>query len=331
MQGVDPVHPVAIYAGRQTRQYGFSGGHPFGTDRQDAFLQALADQGLDQCVLVLESPAARETELLLFHDPYYVDFVRNRCAREGGYLDMGDTPAQPHIFNAALAVVGATLAATEAVVEGRVARAFVPIGGLHHAARDRAAGFCVFNDIGVAIEALRKQHGLQRIAYVDIDAHHGDGVFYAFEDDPDLIFADIHQDGRSLYPGTGHAHETGLGNAAGAKLNLPLPAGAGSDDFLRAWQEVESFIDAAAPEFILLQCGADSLAGDPLTGLRLSASDHAHATARLCVLAARHAKGRLLAMGGGGYHRPNLAAAWTAVVGELAVFDRRTGRPAGQE
>lgn len=327
MQGIDPVHPVAVYAGNKTRQYGFTGGHPFGPDRQDVFLRALAERGLDQRVLVLESQPAREGDLLLFHEPYYVDFVRDRCAREGGYLDMGDTPAQAHIYEAALAVVGATLAATEAVVERRVARAFVPIGGLHHAARDRAAGFCVFNDIGVAIEALRKQHGVQRIAYVDIDAHHGDGVFYAFEDDPDLIFADIHQDGHTLYPGTGHAHETGRDDAAGTKLNLPLPAGAGSEEFRRAWQEVEDFVDVAAPEFILLQCGADSLAGDPLTELRLSASDHAHAAARLCVLAERHAGGRLLAMGGGGYHRPNLAAAWTAVVEALVEGGQRK-RPA---
>lgn len=149
---VDPVHPVAVYAGAATARYGFSGGHPFGPDRQDAFLRALRAQRLDEHVLLLDSPPARASDLLLFHDPYYVEFVRDRCARDGGYLDLGDTPAEPHLFEAGLAVAGATLAAAEAVFARRVAHAFVPIGGLHHAARDRAAGFCVFNDIGIAIE-----------------------------------------------------------------------------------------------------------------------------------------------------------------------------------
>ncbi|HEX7045984.1 MAG TPA: acetoin utilization protein AcuC [Gammaproteobacteria bacterium] len=317
MSGIDPIRPTAVYAGSGTAAYGFTGGHPFGQDRQDVFLDALREQGLDARVLVLDAKPARETDLLLFHDPYYVEFVRDRCAREGGYLDMGDTPAQAHIFDAGLAVVGATLTAAEAVMERRLARAFVPIGGLHHAARDRAAGFCVFSDIGVAVEMLRQQHGVKRIAYVDIDAHHGDGVFYAYEDDPDIFIADIHQDGRTLYPGTGHANETGKGEAIGTKLNLPLPAGAGSDDFRKAWNDVEAFLDSAQPEFVILQCGADSLANDPLTALELTAGDHGFAAARLVALAEKHAGGRLLALGGGGYNRPNLAAAWTAVVGAL--------------
>lgn len=317
MQGIDPIRPVAVYAGEAAARYGFTGGHPFGQDRQDVFLRALQEQQLDGRVLMLNAKAAREADLFLFHDPYYVEFVRDRCARDGGYLDMGDTPAEAHIHAAALAVVGNTLAAAEAVMERRLARAFVPIGGLHHAARDRAAGFCVFNDIGVAIEMLRQQHGIQRIAYVDIDAHHGDGVFYAYEDDPDIYIADIHQDGRSLFPGTGHAHEAGKGEADGTKLNLPLPAGAGSEAFRDAWDRAESFINAAEPEFIILQCGADALAGDPLTALDLQASDHGYATKRLVEIANCHAGGRLLALGGGGYDRPNLAAAWSAVVASL--------------
>lgn len=311
---IDPVRPVAVFAGAGTAGYGFSGGHPFGRDRQDAFLHALRARRLDDDVLLLDAKPAREADLLLFHDAYYVQFVRDRCARDGGYLDMGDTPAEAHLFDAGLAVVGATLAAASAVMERRVTRAFVPIGGLHHAARDRAAGFCVFNDIGVCIEALRRQHGVTRIAYVDIDAHHGDGVFYAYEDDPDVFIADIHQDGRTLYPGTGHATESGTGPAAGTKCNLPLPAGAGSSEFRESWAKVEAFLDHAAPEFIILQCGADSIGGDPLTALELDPDDHGFAAARLAVMAERHAGGRLIALGGGGYDRGNLGAAWSAVV-----------------
>ncbi len=326
---IDPLRPVAVFAGAGTARYGFSGGHPFGQDRQDAFLRALRERGLDEQVLLLDSRPAREADLLLFHDADYVSFVRDRCAREGGCLDLGDTPAEPHLFEAGLAVVGATLAAIDAVAERRLARAFVPIGGLHHAAVERAAGFCVFSDIGVAIETLRQRHGVRRVAYVDIDAHHGDGVFYAYESDPGIFIADIHQDGRTLYPGTGHAAETGKGEAAGTKLNLPLPAGADSDVFRAAWERAEAFIDAAEPEFILLQCGADSIAGDPLTALEFSPEDHGHAAARLVALAEKHANGRLVALGGGGYNRANIGAAWSAVVN--AFVQASVSLPSGRE
>jgi acetoin utilization protein AcuC len=144
-------------------------------------------------------------------------------------------------------------------------------------------------------------------------------VFYAFEQDPDLIFADTHEDGRYLYPGTGSRSETGRGPAEGTKLNIPLPPGADDTVFRAAWEEIEAYLDAARPELILLQCGADSLAGDPITHLRLTAEAHAHAARRLGVLADRYADGRVLGMGGGGYDRANLARAWTRVVEELAA------------
>jgi acetoin utilization protein AcuC len=221
------------------------------------------------------------------------------------------------VFEAASHVVGATLNAVDAVMSGTVRRAFIPIAGLHHAAKGSAAGFCVFNDCGIAIEHLRRNHGVKRIAYVDIDAHHGDGVFYAFEADPDLLFADLHEDGRSLYPGTGAASETGAGQAVGTKLNIPLPPGADDNHFRRAWAGVEEFLVAGKPEFILFQCGADSLEGDPITHLRLSEAAHAHAAGRLCAIADQLGHGRVVGMGGGGYNRRNLARAWTRVVGSF--------------
>ncbi len=173
-------------------------------------------------------------------------------------------------------VVGGTLEALEVVMRGPTSRAFIPIGGLHHAARGQAAGFCVFNDCGVAVEAARRVYGLSTVAYVDIDAHHGDGVFYAFEEDPDLAFADLHEDGRFLYPGTGSRSETGRGPAVGTKLNVPMPPGAGDEAFMAAWQEVERYVDAAHPELIFLQCGADQF------GRR---SDHAPAIHGRCARA----------------------------------------------
>jgi acetoin utilization protein AcuC len=216
-------------------------------------------------------------------------------------------------------VAGSTLTLVDAIMAGDARRAFIPIGGLHHAGRDHTSGFCVFNDCGIAAEVLRAKHGLRRIAYVDIDAHHGDGMFYAFENDPDLIIADIHEDGRALFPGTGHKDETGKGGAEGTKLNIPLRPRMGDEKFLEVWEQVEEFLNAAEPEFILFQCGADSIAGDPITHLEFTPAAHAHAARRLCAIADKHCEGRVLGMGGGGYNRENLAKGWTAVVREMVA------------
>ena len=305
---------TCVVAGERIARYGFPDGHPFGPDRHDVFWRELVAQGLDQRVRQLTPRTASRRELELFHDAAYVDFIESRSATGEGYLDAGDTPAFKGVFEAACDVVGASLVAAEAVMEGGAKRGFVPIAGLHHAGRAHAAGFCVFNDIGVVVEHLKRAHGLARIAYVDIDAHHGDGVFYAYEDDPSLIFADTHEDGRFLYPGTGAASETGVGAATGSKLNVPLPPGADDAQFFAAWPAIESLLERHAPEFIIFQCGADSLGGDPITHLQLTEEAHAHAAARLCAIADRHASGRILGFGGGGYNRRNIARAWTRVV-----------------
>ena len=308
---------VCVTIGDQLARYGFGEGHPFGPDRLAAFWTEAQAQGLDrQWIQCLPGSATREL-LERFHTPEYVQRVISQSATGEGYLDCGDTPAFPGIYEAACTVVGSVLDAVERIMKAECRHAFVPIAGLHHARRDSAAGFCVFNDCGIAIEILRLQYGLQRIAYVDIDAHHGDGVFYSFEEDADLIFADMHEDGRVLYPGTGAAEETGKGRARGTKLNIPMPPESGDDLFYPAWQQVEDFIDRHCPQFILFQCGADSIAGDPITHLRYTPAAHRHAAQRLRQLAEKHCQGRLLAMGGGGYNRDNLARAWTAVAAAL--------------
>ena len=311
--------PMFVYKGDALANYGFGDEHPFGVDRHDAFQTELANAQLGTAIQYADPRRASVDELALFHTAEYIDLVSKMSQEGRGFLDDGDTPAYPGIFDTASDVVGATLAAVDAIMAGESNRAFVPIAGLHHAGRGHAAGFCVFNDCGVAIEHLRKNHGLKRVAYVDIDAHHGDGVFYGFEDDPDLIIADIHEDGRFLYPGTGCAEETGKGRAKGTKLNIPMPPGAGDSEFEVAWARVVSHIDDAAPEFIIFQCGADSLAGDPITHLRYTEAAHAGAATDLCELADRHCSGRIIATGGGGYNLRNLARAWTRVVESFAA------------
>jgi acetoin utilization protein AcuC len=308
---------VVVMMGDRLARYGFGDGHPFGQDRHEAFAKEFTRRGLDARTRVTEPRAATYEELLQFHSADYVAEVREKSASGSGYLDGGDTPAYRGVYENAAVVVGASLQAAEAILAGEARRGFVPIGGLHHAARERAAGFCVFNDCGVVIEQLLRVHGLQRVAYVDIDAHHGDGVFYAFESEPRLIFADLHEDGRYLYPGTGAPSETGRGAAQGTKLNLALPPGSDDSVFVEMWAIALAHLQKFAPEFLLLQCGADSVAGDPITHLQWTAEAHRRAARDLCRLADELGHGRVLGMGGGGYNRANLAAAWNNVVEAL--------------
>jgi acetoin utilization protein AcuC len=309
---------VLVYRGESIAAYGFGDPHPFGTDRHDVFHAELDEAGLGDVIDYGHPRPALVDELALFHTADYIDKVSRMSAAGEGWLDAGDTPAVPGIYDAASSVVGAVLCAVDEVMHGHHKRAFIPIAGLHHAARASAAGFCVFNDCGIAIEYLRKAFGIERVAYVDIDAHHGDGVYYGFEDDPDLLFADLHEDGRFLYPGTGAAEETGTGRARGTKLNIPLAPGADDDDFREAWQKVEAYLVKMRPQFIIMQCGADSLEGDPITHLCWTEEAHAEAAASLCRLADEYCEGRIIGAGGGGYNRRNLARAWTRVVQSFA-------------
>jgi len=308
---------VMLFVGDALGSYGFPDGHPFSVDRQGAFWAEVTKQGLDKRVTVATPRRASREELLGFHEEKHVAWVEERSRLGTGYLDDGDTPAFPGVLEAASAVTGTALEGLDRLMSGEARRTFQPIGGMHHARRDRAAGFCVFNDVGAVINAARARFGMRRIAYVDIDVHHGDGVLYSYEADPELIVADIHEDGRFLYPGTGFAEETGTGKAEGTKLNLPMAPGAGDQQFLSAWEGVLFHLRRYRPEFIILQAGADSLAGDPLAHLRFSPAAHAHATRTLIALAEETAKGRLMIFGGGGYNLRNLANAWTSVLAEL--------------
>lgn len=306
--------PVCVYMGDELARYHFGERHPFGPQRFPAFAREFSLRQLDSQVDVLAPVMCAESELALFHAPEYIDKVKAMSQTGVGVLDCGNTPAFVGMYEASRYVVGTTLDGCRRIMRGEYAHAFTPIGGLHHASRKGAAGFCIFNDCGIAIEMLKREFGLQRIAYVDIDAHHGDGVFYGFEDDPALCYVDFHEDGRYLYPGTGRVEETGSGAAAGCKLNIPMPPYANDEMFIALWDQVEKFILDASPEFILLQCGADSLKGDPITHLHYSTQVHAHVTRRLSEIARQLGHTRVMAMGGGGYDLRNLSQAWCDVI-----------------
>lgn len=313
------ISPVQVYIGPELARYGFGKGHPFGPDRMDVFWRETIKQGIDKRVVIADPVAAKEASIRRFHTLEYIQRVIKQSETGHGFLDYGDTPAFKGVFEAAATVAGTGLAALETVLQGACPRCFIPIAGLHHARRGIAAGFCVFNDVGILIEALRHVYGIKRIAYIDIDAHHGDGVFYAFESDPDIWIVDMHEDGRYLYPGTGFTDETGKGEAVGTKLNLPMLPESDDSDFHKLWPQAETHVRQAKPEIIIFQCGADSIAGDPITHMRFSPAAHAHAAASLCRIADEYCQGRIIALGGGGYNRGNLAAGWNAVLGAMCV------------
>lgn len=308
---------VGVIHGIEVLQYSFPDYHPFRSDRVERFYNAVLSELFknypDQLVSV-NPDLASEEEVLLYHDVEYLEFVKRKSIDGYGYLDYGDTPAFKGCYEASLYVVGSTLKLVKMIINNDVRHGFNPVGGLHHARRDRAGGFCIFNDASVAVKYILDVVKLKPVLYVDIDAHHGDGVFYDYYFDKNVLIADIHQDGRTLYPGTGFPHERGGGEAEGTKLNIPLMPGAGDEEFMEAWGKVEEFIDKFNPEFILLQAGADGLAGDPLTGLTYSEKVHLHAAYRLHKIAEEKCNGRLLVLGGGGYNRGNILRAWREVL-----------------
>jgi len=310
---------VGVFEGKELLLYSFPSPHPFTNERTQRFWDELARKKLP---VERMKPEKAEKDLIgLFHTQEHIRYVELASHLGYGALDQGDTPAYKGVFEASQYSVGSTTSAVEKVMAGDLDHAFNPVGGLHHATRESSAGFCVFNDIGVAIELLRKHNNIQRILYVDIDVHHGDGVFYSYQSDPELFIFDIHEDGRFLYPGTGSATETGEGNAKGTKVNIPLPPGSGDEEIVDRLPRLEEFARRAKPEFILFQCGADGLRGDPIAGLDYTPKAHGLVGTLLHRLSHELCNRRLVALGGGGYVPQNCADAWTEVVETLIGAD----------
>lgn len=300
---------LTIAKGKELFLYSFPN-HPFNNKRLTPFYA-----GLPKRIPTVKPALATETELRLFHTAEYIAFVKEKSKAGSGYLDYGDTPAFPGCFEASCWSAGTTLKLVKEILAGKYEHGFNPTGGLHHATPNSAAGFCIFNDIGIAIKYLLQKK--YKVVYVDTDAHHGDGVYYSFEAEPNVIIADIHQS--PLYPGTGHSYEKGKGAAEGTKLNLPLPPGAGDEQFKAAFDKVVKFISGFSLDFIIWQAGADGLAEDPLTSLQYTTEAHRYAAEKLHKLAHQKCKGRLLMLGGGGYNPNRTAEAWLKAIKVLAI------------
>ncbi|WP_454300987.1 acetoin utilization protein AcuC [Salana multivorans] len=296
--------PAAAFAwANDLPQYDFGPGHPMAPIRLELtreLIRALRLPGLTE----IDVDSVTEADLELVHDAAFVAAVQAGAvgirSEEFG-LGTDDNPLFPEIHAAASRIVGSTLAAARAVWTSQVSHAVSFAGGMHHAMPAKASGFCVYNDVGVAIRWLLDQ-GAQRVAYVDLDAHHGDGVERIFWDDPRVMTISVHESGLTLFPGTGFAYETGGPGAEGTAVNVALPAQTGGDAWLRAIDAVvPPLLAEFAPDVLVSQHGADSHPSDPLTNLRVSV-DHQLAGARMMrELASEHASGRWVATGGGGY------------------------------
>ncbi|MCS7123604.1 MAG: acetoin utilization protein AcuC [Candidatus Aenigmarchaeota archaeon] len=292
--------------------------HPFSYERVEKTFEILESKKiLERKNIIMEKIEILPEDILyFFHEKEHINFVKKMSEEGEGYLDFGDTPVYKGVFEDALAVVSASLIATEKVWKNEAECAFNIIGGLHHAFKNRSAGFCVFNDVCVVISYLLEKFKVKRILYVDIDAHHGDGVFYSFYSNPKVWIADIHQ--INIFPGTGFEWETGEGEAEGTKLNILVDAGAGDKELLKGMKKIVEFGEMAKPEIILMQVGADGIRGDPLTQLKYSLEGHLKAVKIIYQLAKNLCNGKFVAFGGGGYNINNVSNAWTNLIDFLS-------------
>ncbi|MDA8346073.1 MAG: acetoin utilization protein AcuC [Thermaerobacter sp.] len=304
--------------------YRFTPDHPFNPVRLGWTVDVLGELGLlHPEERVAPRPAALD-EILLAHSPAYVDVVQElgrlgRATPAAAFYGLGteDDPVFAGMHEAAALSVGGTLVAAEQILSGQALHALNIGGGFHHAMRSQAAGFCIYNDVSITIAKLRDA-GL-RVAYIDIDAHHGDGVQEAFYRDPDVLTVSFHESGRYLFPGTGWVEDLGAGPGYGTSLNLPLEPF--TDD--ASWLELlDAVLDPALKSFradiLITEFGVDGHALDPLTDLRASTRFYWEAAARLHTLAHRHCKGRWLAVGGGGYELLRVVPrAWAILWAEM--------------
>lgn len=314
-----------IWSDDQLR-YDFGPDHPLKPMRVHLTVKLIRSCGLvdSDDVLVLPRAAFTTDDVLRLHTEPYVEAVRavserpNDLAGVDFGIGFGDNPAFAGMHDASLEVCGASVAAARAVWEGQATHAFNPAGGLHHAMRNRASGFCIYNDPAAGIDWLL-DHGVGKIAYVDVDTHHGDGVQAIYYDDPRVLTISLHESGRYLFPGTGFPDEIGEGDARGTALNVPLEPGTSGEVWLECFDTVvPDVLDTFAPDVLVTQLGCDTHATDPLAHLALTTNDYSAIAARLHDLAHKHAGGRWVALGGGGYQIVRVVPrAWTIYFAEL--------------
>jgi acetoin utilization protein AcuC len=317
--------PAGLVLCPQAAAYDHGPGHPLRPERVLLTWDLIEAYGLDRHPNAhrLACRRAAEEEIALVHTPEFIEATRMAGAGEAGDWSRfgygpGDNPVFEGMHEAAAFVCGASLEAARAVLDGSTVHAFNAAGGLHHAMPARASGFCVYDDPAVAIEWMLLR-GVERIAYVDVDVHHGDGPQAIFYDEPRVLTISLHESGEYLFPGTGFVEESGGSDAEGTKVNVPLAPGTGDAGWLRAFGEVvPPLVRSFDPEVIVTQLGCDTHHTDPLAHLRLTTRAYREAYASLHGLAHEVAGGRWVATGGGGYQWATVAPrAWTLAFAEM--------------
>ncbi|AOV07203.1 acetoin utilization protein AcuC [Sporosarcina ureilytica] len=288
--------------------YSFSDEHPFNQKRILLTLDLLKNIDAIQDKDIIPPRIATDEEILLVHDEKFVDIVKKAGKGElspaaGEIYGIGteDTPIFPNMHEASALLVGGTLTAVDEVMEGRARHALNLGGGLHHGFKGRASGFCVYNDSSVAIKYMQQKYGA-RVLYIDTDAHHGDGVQWAFYDDPNVCTLSIHETGRYLFPGTGKITERGNGPGYGTSFNFPIDAFTEDDSFLAIYRAAMTEVtEYFKPDVILTQNGVDAHYFDPLTHLYGTMNIYKEIPRIAQEIADKHCDGRWIAVGGGGY------------------------------
>ena len=294
--------------------YEFKQEHPLKPDRLKLTYLLSEQLGLLDKVKRIDATIASREQIEMYHQAEFIDAVIS--AGESGTPDYrhglgtADNPIFPRMYDAASRYVGATLDAAREL-EKRASRAFVISGGLHHAHRSQASGFCIFNDVVLAIMYLQKKKPC-KVLYVDIDAHHGDGVQNAFYNSKDVLTISMHQTGKTLFPGTGFIHEAGSGDGLGYSINIPVLPGASSTDLIEVLNEViVPLFESYQPDLLVTQLGVDGHYLDPLAQLAYSSHGFEVVLKKLRKLASDICKIGWLAVGGGGYHPVNVARLWS--------------------
>jgi len=315
--------------------YDFGPSHPMSPLRVDLTIRLARELGVLDRLRMVPAPFADEQLIATVHDPGLIEAVRragldpdDHDDRHG--LGTDDNPVFPDMHTAAAHVVGASVEAFRQVHSGESLHSANIAGGLHHAMRDRASGFCIYNDVAVGIQWLLDQ-GVPKVAYVDVDVHHGDGVEAIFYDDPRVLTISLHETGQMLFPGTGFAAEVGGPDAQGTAVNVALPPGTADAGWLRAFHAiVPPLLRAFEPTVLVTQQGCDSHMDDPLAHLMLSVDGQRASYLTLHELAHEVCDGRWVALGGGGYALVDVVPrAWThllAIVGGEPV-DPHTETP----
>ena len=334
-EGFDVTRTAAFIYANQLSRHVLRSGHPMVPARIGYTYELLESFNAfgDADSRLVEPRPATEGELLTFHSPEYVAAVRSLSQGISqpdpgrfGFSESGDNPIYPGMYEAALLSTGASLVAAELVTSGQVEVAFNPAGGLHHAMPDRASGFCIFNDPVIAINAMLAQ-GL-RVAYVDIDAHHGDGVQHAFYETDAVLTISLHESGQYLFPGTGFVSELGTGQGEGYSVNVPLAPYTGDEVYQWAFEQVvPPLLEAFRPDAMVTQLGIDTYHSDPITHLALTSQGYVQAIRAL----SKHARGKpWLALGGGGYDLSAVARCWALAYGVMVEREWPDALPNGQ-